>query len=1743
MTAITYPYPQTKRLQLNMPFLLTLLIGLAFAAPLLRPVAPPTSPLAAVLAQPEVTAWREDGVRHFALGDGRFAALVMPLSTSTMGVTGEEINGSFAQSEDNLGVYTPHDQACVGNFTATDGTKSYRRAYVQFPLPTLPHNVGDIVSAEFYAQPNGSVAPSGMIEDPMFSDPSFRPILGDSLNVLPATVHPVKVGSWVSNIENDTPRNDFPAMGDPLTPLNPEVDSLFKLNPAETDGSLGWVTGWDATTSVRNWLMGITSNDGFAIKTGYAEDFYAYDDSSFDDEPWPPTFVCFPPQTDYQYNTWEDGEPQGSPIFSQGEGGFVLLIEYTIPMLSGGLSTTMPTAGDFTNSGHKYDVPTNADWQMVTVRGEGVNRPKITPNLHRFVEQVGVWDVLNTSQVGDQYPEFFVTNSDDNFLFQVPPTVEADNAKSYRLEYLTPTALTPMPNPGFGNSFSLDPDNTLATARTLDLSADTTVELILTTHEPFVKAEIFPPNTTYAARHEGRKLSRDGFTQEIEFVVTEETAGEWLLAISTPSLSFDALDELTVTVCPNDADIIRYPLDGECLEIHEPDGTNTQTMQSVEIFSPGGFDGTCAKTCTTLENLPTGEPVMPMVGHAAKGSGLWVALKGGTVTLNRMTNSIVTSADTRLVLVDFNTSPPTTLPVLRGEFSINPANGQITPISADGNTHLLVNSPMHVSDDNDGEGDKNGWEYQIELTHGRLSANGTMEREVQPTIGAATTTFTFDAQWSMEAAAGETVKGDGELVNASPNVVPFGTLSVRPNDDQALIGLLLPAVQSVHGQAVPEFAYIAMPDFIVEQPADLGGARKAVNVAIYAPGASSQHSDETKLACGTSCFYLRGADDSPDFAMPDIVINGNARTAMMNGRHLYAPDFKGSFSFEAFDATVRTEQRPCTGARDPLDPTAEPEESGDPTLVISGEGFITLPGVGEGGETSGAPKIAISFEICETSLREVSITFSSETSAIPLGNSQMYMSEISGLVSIAPGATTIILTTNLRATAPTEAGSTVFGRGHILISSQGFVNLRANGLVKVTDFISYDFYGNVGIGWSPLDLSFEVTGCLPGGDEPGLLKKPDFQPAGDPIGDGDACTGNELLYGMIRAALWRGCGFNNRYPHLACDERIHFVGEYVASMTFTKGLILQTPLFDLPPRDVPVNSINLALGEFCSNGACTQYEKGLLGARGVFGFEVGIYANLPNNIQELLPNIHFFIGNVDYCLIDEIGPGEQCSAPVRSVRSDGRNQPPTVQHTVPMGVGATSAMFGIGHNHGGIGRPPTMTLFEPAPGNRVIVIGSNEPDIEITVEGSMMMYAIDDPLPGDWVIQINNADSADYDILYAANSTPTFNLTANSDGFDDTTADICWTSNLPNNHNMRLNLYFEQGDPAFNPARGAIIEHMAFQPNGCYEWDMAAQGMLGVGSVGFLRVYGVLENSVGAVINETCGGASYTPKTEAPCSTQFHPDLALVGQRIDAPSFLDYYDLIAPPVSTLLAAVADDDAVRVRFMQPEPTASYTGADLAGFIVTCKQGAFVRTKGIRPNYDLATDLWESVTVHGLNAGEEATCAVQAVDASDNISTVSNAVAVPLDGDPLPPVPVPGTGSVNPTNGGDVIATPPTPPDSFPANYLLFYEVSPPSGRSTSDVRYEANEGASPIYIGDVENFTLTGLTAGSQLTIRYKLVDADYNVSAFSAEISVEVGSGIPLQVGLREVRVSADLRWVWITLLLLSVQIFWLRLR
>jgi hypothetical protein len=1665
-------------------------------------------------------------------------------------------------------------RTCVGNYVSfindDDVERGYRRGYVRFELPSLPNNA-TASAAYFVAAPEQTD-----------SDPTYK-YYGDRITRQP-TYLLRNSADWRDELLPPAPPtvNTYPAPDPPANAARLKL--LKKPDPALAKGGLPQpATIWDVSGDVQGWYADPASNFGFQMRLFY-EGFSQFESSLPNVVPGPgepatvhPSNACFPASANWSLDNVVANlaTPQSATVEAPGLG---LLIVYTAPqlpvedMLEGEVVPSALPLETFRYQYHEYALPnaqSGVSWKLVAAAGRTPLSDGISPYTPlTLVTPEG--ETRTSSDAGEasafnaqfeHQPNFIAVNAGQGPLNL---RVEVDNGPTDvhddKLYVLQTADVVPAPE----LLSTADPNKLQATVpisvfrelargRELNLPAGSTVEIrvpyagVTDVGTPFSQSlaglfelQLFAPGLPYGSRSDGAgaRLMPGPDAYEIEFPVPEGTSGPFMLVLHANRERGSGTLPATITTCNNSPDVVRYPLEGECVELRRPPASVTDAVQGnepadsyrefgagasrVRIFSPAGFAGNCNAACTTNPTL-AGVPVMPMIGYGDDGNR-WVALKSGQVSVNA--GAVATTPNARLLLVDF--SDPNlieSLPVLRGQFAMNAAAGRLATTSAPADTYLLIGSPLHAQDDNGGEGNKNGWSYAIDFTGDRLVADGPLQRLLQPSVGGGTTTMSFDARWSVAAEGGPTLEGAIPDLNSIAPSASFdvGSLFVTAPGDGNYGLERGPSAPGALPAAMPAFRHIRMSGATLAQGDAVGGAQLPVQAVILPPGkqVKDEQGFQPSLQCGDVCFDLRGPTDAlsaggelvdRQYRMPDMIIQENAGTVMLQdagGLSVFSKDHprarqagtqeenSTSFSYETFEAEVKTFKGECPPLIDPL--TGDKIGSPETTTVVTGRATMSMPNANsEGASGGGGAKIEVFFTLCGGALRDMGFTFDTgDQTAIPIGSSGLFMHLIGGQISLrpeAPGSPVIIvIKIKLRGMNQAVDGSTIFIAGKVTIDTRGLFDLQVHAGVTVSG-VGLGVDGHFWVAWAPLDIGFEVQACVPKSVDTANLSF-----------DTTICDDSELLFGSLKLHLWQGQGWQNQYSWLPDDDAIHFTASFQARIKISAGMIVDSGLLVLPPGDLELLGIKLAFGEFCVNAACTSYEWGILATFTVLGFEVGGYYGFDTGLS-------FFTGSGDYTLIDEF-EGQAARARLPGARQ-------AAQETISIAAGSPSALFALAWSTGEL--TPAFSVKEPGPGGRTLTSASAFADVTVTTtpaaQSNQILIVVRDPKAGDWVVDIVPQGASTPYQFFATRSRPAIKLALAPLGIDQafaptTTVPISWTaSNLPPS-GAWVSLYYSRtlsrqvsGTLVVNqPIVGPIVEHLPLAAAGSYNWNISGL------AEGTYQVFARVETNAAQLI-EGCGNQPYNPdiRNQGPCDTLLNAAFVIPPKapEILAPNTLTYRDFTPPAPPAGIAARAEGlSSLAVSWLPNQER------DLSGYVVTCEQGALTRRVRVAATVAGSSSLSETARVNGLGGGQAASCSVRAYDYSDNLSEPSAAAqATPSANVPAPPAQVPQV-SINPNF--DLLANKvklvwPASPGA--KGYLIYYApiFSPTGGLAAREAQplqiggltlrtgsFQASEGRSPLDAGAPTEATLSGLRPGSTYQVQVRPYDAEGRLGPIS----------------------------------------------
>ena len=242
--------------------------------------------------------------------------------------------------------------------------------------------------------------------------------------------------------------------------------------------------------------------------------------------------------------------------------------------------------------------------------------------------------------------------------------------------------------------------------------------------------------------------------------------------------------------------------------------------------------------------------------------------------------------------------------------------------------------------------------------------------------------------------------------------------------------------------------------------------------------------------------------------------------------------------------------------------------------------------------------------------------------------------------------------------------------GRVIIDTRGLFAFQGQGSV-LEGVVGVD--GALWVAWSPLDVGFRVTLGFP-------LKDP-------------------WIIGMLRAHMWQGQGFADRYQYLPNNDEVHIAAEASVTIKIRQGAVFSWWFIDVPPFDIEFG-IEIAFGQFCTNASCSQYEWGIKGKFTVAGFDIGLYYGFDEGFD-------FILGNDGHVLIDQYnGATDVPFVVAEAYAPEALDQGVTVYRSpnaidaaddlIPFTVSpnAKQLLFGLGWQAGA----PQLTLLPPGGG-------------------------------------------------------------------------------------------------------------------------------------------------------------------------------------------------------------------------------------------------------------------------------------------------------------------------------------------------------------------------------------------------------------------------------------------------------------
>jgi hypothetical protein len=680
---------------------------------------------------------------------------------------------------------------------------------------------------------------------------------------------------------------------------------------------------------------------------------------------------------------------------------------------------------------------------------------------------------------------------------------------------------------------------------------------------------------------------------------------------------------------------------------------------------------------------------------------------------------------------------------------------------------------------------------------------------------------------------------------------------------------------------------------VIVQPANMGGAWNHVDYVVL-PFGKSPDGGSGLAQCGSFCGDVRAPDDTwavpkHQWKMPDILVNQLPNTVMVSSPgnlQVYSTDHPSSigatndtygFSFKTFGANVELVDGVCPDG-----------SSNQPVSLIKGTTSLSMPGLDPkadpGAANSAIPSITASFVLCENSLRQVSLTFRYPPGIPVAAPPVMYVDMIGGTVTIGPEDVVIRIDVGFYVGA--GAPKVMKGVATLTLDTRGLFDMQVTARVMG----AMDAEGHLWVAWNPLDMGVGVQGWLPNKDD-------------------------WVISGFVYAHVWRGSGWQNKYPWLAGNDDFHMTASLQATFKIAKGAVIDEWPLVIPPGQISIG-VELSFGQFCDNDTCTEQEWGIKGKVTIVGFDVGIYVSLecPPLIAAVVfpPAVllcsSFILGSDSHLLIDQYGGGgppfpliagaetvpemsqETATADAPVVRTSALAEanrisvadPTAAQVDQPLTVNPTASSIMVAF--GWVRGAPNFALQRPD-GQIMTAATAASMGASLTTTANSLIFGIHNPQPGQWIAHITNATPMDdYRLMYFANkATPALaftaptglvNVTASGDSTAAQNYRIQWTPPT-NAAQLSMSLFYSATVPnatASTYQYGGVIREGIDPSAGFYDWDVSHL------STGDYRIYATLQDEKGAQVSA------------------FGTDQFVGVTTTIAPGTLHYSDLIAPPV-------------------------------------------------------------------------------------------------------------------------------------------------------------------------------------------------------------------------------------------------------
>ena len=1096
---------------------------------------------------------------------------------------------------------------------------------------------------------------------------------------------------------------------------------------------------------------------------------------------------------------------------------------------------------------------------------------------------------------------------------------------------------------------------------------------------------------------------------------------------------------------------------GTCQQVKCPTSSSQGYKEPDKIglglWSPSGWNSTGTDTETVY---PGTAPLIGGINQAAP----TVAVIGGRVSYTaagsmQITGEAGSPSDVLLIdcgaLGDTEHAPANYFDAFQGEMQLSQMNSAavLVPNPELPNLKGVPNfDPWFGTRDYT---DLSNEKLSINPTTGIAGGEATLKRELSNTTPITSTNFLVN--WSLNVQGWPSFTSS--VSNPQSGSIGIAGLSLTLNSGFSLD-------VSVPGQERPlSVDALRISDATITQPYKLGGASKPVQALISPRGTPLK--DARELQCAASCIDLRALNDTPEqpnrtWAMPDVRTRLTPGTVLMSskgGLLAFSKDHPAAmtggvsaeFSYDAFGASVSITIERCD----------DKDQNAPEVTVVRGETSIALPNLGS--STDADAMISASFKLCQTSLRQVRMEFSSAV-GIPIASTGLFMTGLNGTVDIYDTYTTISFGLDFQAAQGTDGG-TFKGSGTVTIDTRGLFAFQGKG--KVLGKVDAD--GKLWVAWNPLDIGFDIS-----------------------VSYGD------WLKGFARAHMWKGQGWQNRYTWLPANNETHLAAQITATITIPKGAIFKWAFIKIPSDDIPIYGVEVAFGQFCTSDNCTSYEWGIKGKLTVVGYDVGLYYGFDKGFD-------FILGNDDHVLIDQYGGAEP--APLAQVNGTPtavqvRAAPQQVGDTalVPLTVKpeAENLMFALGWQAGA----PRLSLITP---DGAEITKANAAQYSAVITGTMQstIITVQAPTPGAWQAKISNLSASrieHYKFAYFANKgapgTPgnrgQFLTPSQADENGTGRYTITWNAPPDAPVNSTISLYSRITIPITEATSRVqnlpIVQNFPFR-TGKYVWDTE-----GVGN-GSYQIYAVVDDGVnsfpdGSISNPD--NACVTVGSGLPSARAFDPNRFPGTSIFTATGTIAISDTTPPSPPSGLTLTGIDSAALARWnLNAEK-------DIAAYVVSW--GPRTGDSFTPENQQRVTAVQTpTLRIGGLNNGTSYGVNIAAIDVNGNTSAPTSPIFVIPDGTTKPIPFAPTNFTVTAVLAGGASFSWSAADGPIPAGYRLTYTQL---GAIRTNGQLDTT----------ATNATISGLQPGATYDVWVSAANSDGWRSASAGPVRVVVTNGV-----------------------------------